>query len=218
MRLARIVRGQWAGFLALFVAVTGVAGAATGQFARLGANNVADRTTSFTNQQPGPVLRLRGAGGPPFTVNSTNQVPNLNASLVGGHPATDFLAADGRQILAVDYPGSFADPRKVYDRSFIAPAAGYLQVVLIGTCRVNDENRGRFTIFADTTNYPGSEIGAGLALSDPVEIGCTYSTGKLVTDGQKVKFRVLWDQVEGDLAEITALTVLVSFDTRTPPK
>lgn len=217
-RTRALVRDQWAGFLALFVALTGVAGAATGQFAKLGGINLADRTTTFVNQKPGPVLRLQGSGGPPFTVDSTTQVPNLNASLLGGRRAGDFLTADGRQILAVDYPATFADPRKVYDRSFVAPAAGHLSIVLVGTCKVNDGHRGRFTIFADTTNYPGREVGSGLTVAQPVEIGCTYSAGKLVTAGQKVNFRVLWDRVKGDAAEIADLTVLVSFDTRTPPK
>jgi hypothetical protein len=77
--------------VALVIAMSGSAYAATGGTFILGKANKATSLTSLSNSK-GTALALSSAGGkPPLTVNSSVQVPKLNASELGGVPATEFL-------------------------------------------------------------------------------------------------------------------------------
>jgi hypothetical protein len=77
--------------VALVIAMSGSAYAATGGTFILGKANKATNLTSLSNSK-GTALALSSASGkPPLTVNSSVQVPNLNASELGGEPATEFL-------------------------------------------------------------------------------------------------------------------------------
>lgn len=61
----------------------------------LGHRNVESRTTSLSNPK-GVALALKAkADRPALSVNTRSQVANLNAELLGGHPAGDFLPTTG---------------------------------------------------------------------------------------------------------------------------
>jgi peptidoglycan hydrolase-like protein with peptidoglycan-binding domain len=80
---------------ALFVALSGTAYAATGGTFILGKPNTAASVSSLSNSA-GTALSLSSkAGTPPLTVGSTSQVPKLNASLLGGLPASSFVQGRG---------------------------------------------------------------------------------------------------------------------------
>jgi hypothetical protein len=87
--------------VALFIALSGTAYAATGGTFILGKANSASAVSSLTNTA-GTALRLSSAAGtPPLSVNSSVQVPKLNASLLGGNPASSFVQGGGRVSSAV---------------------------------------------------------------------------------------------------------------------
>lgn len=84
--------------LALVVGlVVGLASAALGANGKpliLGkAANTATRVTGLVKVGAGPALRLNVDSGPPLSVNSTDQVLNLNADLVDGRSASSFVAS-----------------------------------------------------------------------------------------------------------------------------
>jgi hypothetical protein len=82
--------------VALFIALSGTAYAATGGNFILGKANSATSVSSLSNTA-GTALSLSSkAGTPPLSVNSTVQVPKLNASLLGGNPASSFVRGSGR--------------------------------------------------------------------------------------------------------------------------
>lgn len=71
-------------YLALFMAMSGTAVAATGGSFLLGKANTADRTSTLTSSA-GSALSLRApTGSPPLQVNRTVKVSNLNADLLDG--------------------------------------------------------------------------------------------------------------------------------------
>lgn len=73
-------------YLALFLAMSGTAVAATGGTFVLGTRNTADSTSVLTNSA-GPALSLESpAGTPPPKINRTTKVTNLNADLLDGPP------------------------------------------------------------------------------------------------------------------------------------
>jgi hypothetical protein len=81
--------------LALLFAMSGTAYAATGGTFLLGRANTANAVTSLTNSR-GSALRLNStATTPPFTVSNSVQVPNLDASQLGGTPATGYMRGGG---------------------------------------------------------------------------------------------------------------------------
>jgi len=80
---------------ALVAAMSGTAYAATGGTFILGQHNTATRVSSLANSK-GTALSLSSASNAaPLEVSNSVQIPNLNASLLGGQPASAFLAADG---------------------------------------------------------------------------------------------------------------------------
>jgi hypothetical protein len=94
--------------VALFFAMSGTAVAATGGNLILGKANTATSVSSLTNTK-GTALKLSSTlTTPPLTVSNSVQVPNLNASELGGQPASGFVqgggtVSDGR--LSLSFPG-----------------------------------------------------------------------------------------------------------------
>ncbi|HTY71782.1 MAG TPA: hypothetical protein VMI11_05065 [Actinomycetes bacterium] len=87
MRLRRPGHAVVVAYLALFVAATGTATAATGGALLLGRANAASRTTTLSNSGGGAALRLRthSRTSAPLSVSgNTNKVPGLNADLLDG--------------------------------------------------------------------------------------------------------------------------------------
>jgi hypothetical protein len=92
--LRRVSPATAISIVALFVALSGTAYAATGGTFILGKANSATSVSSLTNTG-GTALRLSSkTGTAPLTVNSSKQVPNLNASLLGGQSASAFFQVD----------------------------------------------------------------------------------------------------------------------------
>jgi hypothetical protein len=80
---------------ALVVAMSGTAYAATGGTFLLGRANKATALSSLSNSK-GTALQLSSKNGtPPLTVSNGVQVPELNASELGGIPATGFMQGTG---------------------------------------------------------------------------------------------------------------------------
>ena len=92
-------------YLALFMAMSGTAVAATGGTFILGKKNSADVVTTLTSTA-GPALSLRSpAGVAPLQVNRSVRVDRLNADLLDGRDSTDFVRlgttnAGGRTTLS----------------------------------------------------------------------------------------------------------------------
>jgi hypothetical protein len=81
--------------IALFFAMGGTAVAATGGNFILGKANTATSTTSLTNSK-GTALSLSSTPTtPPLKVSNSVQVPNLNASELGGKTSSAFLPVKG---------------------------------------------------------------------------------------------------------------------------
>jgi hypothetical protein len=98
---------------AAVIAITGAAsGSGVGAIFNLGQTNKVNATSaltgstkhpmlSVTNSGPGTALSLQvKAGKAPFSVNSAVQVPKLNASLLGGLAASQFVQGAGQSRLA----------------------------------------------------------------------------------------------------------------------
>jgi hypothetical protein len=91
---------------ALVFAMSGTAVAATGGDFILGKANTAATVTSLSNAK-GTALSLSSAAtAPPLKVSNSVQVPSLNASELGGSPASGFVQgggtiSDGRESLGV---------------------------------------------------------------------------------------------------------------------
>ena len=84
--------------VALLVALSGSAYAATGGNFILGGANTASKVSSLANKK-GTALSLSSmAGTPSLTVNSAVQVPNLNASLLGGSASSSFVMGGGTMV------------------------------------------------------------------------------------------------------------------------
>lgn len=82
--------------IALVSAMSGTAVAATGGDFILGKSNAAASTTSLTNAK-GTALSLSSASTKPaLTVSNSVQVPDLNASELGGNGPSAFMAGTGQ--------------------------------------------------------------------------------------------------------------------------
>jgi hypothetical protein len=80
-------------YLALFVAMSGTAVAATGGTFILGSSNRAGQASILANPNGHPLTLKAEAGHPPLKVNRTKLVPRLNADRVDGLHASQFLRA-----------------------------------------------------------------------------------------------------------------------------
>jgi hypothetical protein len=84
--------------IALFFAMSGTAVAATGGDFLLGKPNTATSVSSLTNSK-GTALSLTAApASPPLRVSNSTQVPDLNASKLGGITASGFLQGGGTDV------------------------------------------------------------------------------------------------------------------------
>ncbi len=89
-RIGSISHATVVAYLALFMAMSGTAVAATGGTFILGRSNSADRVSTVTNST-GPALSLRSPSGqPPLQVNRKVRITNLNADLLDGRDSTGF--------------------------------------------------------------------------------------------------------------------------------
>lgn len=104
------LRQQWAGFLALFLVVGGVAAAGAGVTpVRLGGRNQTDSTTGIRNTGGGPALELRVDGNQPaLGVSNDTLIERLNAAFLRGMTPSDFAPASGSP--------NYADVDEVYTR------------------------------------------------------------------------------------------------------
>jgi hypothetical protein len=111
------------GTLALVVAFTGTATAASGGHALLGKTNVSNKSTTIANRN-GVALALVGKKSrPPLSVSrNATQVPSLNASLLGGVSAAGLRA--GAKLFAT--PGQFTlvVPNGIHHAVFTAIGGG----------------------------------------------------------------------------------------------
>lgn len=129
--ILRTLRTQWLGAIGLLVGVTGVALGATGQPALLGKLNQADKPTAFENTANGTAATFKTKSTqPPFQVTSPKQVPNLNASKVGGKLPSAFAAA-GASYTKGESDTRFIDATEIGNyytknqaNAAFAPAAG----------------------------------------------------------------------------------------------
>lgn len=80
-------------YIALAVAMSGTAVAATGGPFILGTTNKARQPSVLVNPAGHPLTLKAKDGHPPLKVNQTRQVPRLNADLVDGLHARQFLRA-----------------------------------------------------------------------------------------------------------------------------
>jgi hypothetical protein len=94
--------------IALVFAMSGTAVAATGGDFILGKANTASAVSSLTNTK-GTALSLSAKStSPPLTVSNSVQVPKLNASELGGTPASGFLGVNGTAANASELGGTSA--------------------------------------------------------------------------------------------------------------
>jgi hypothetical protein len=84
--MKRPSHGTVVAYLALFMAMSGTAVAATGGAFLLGKSNTAGATTTLTSSGAGAALALKAhsASAPALSVNTKAVVPNLNAAYLGG--------------------------------------------------------------------------------------------------------------------------------------
>jgi len=92
--------------IALVFAMSGTAVAATGGTFILGKSNTATNVTRLDNSK-GTALSLSAKStSPPLTVSNSVQVPKLNASELGGTPASGFLGVNGTAANASELGGT----------------------------------------------------------------------------------------------------------------
>ncbi len=93
--IARMLRQQWAGFLALFLVLGGVAYGGVPEVLKLGARNSTDETTFLRNTGAGAALDLRVDDGPALAVSTSGLVERLNAQFLQGKEPGAFAPASG---------------------------------------------------------------------------------------------------------------------------
>lgn len=118
--------------MALLFAMSGTAVAATGGDFLLGKANTATAVTSLTNTK-GTALSLSSTSTtPPLTVSNSVQVPKLNASELGGVPASGYMQGGGTTTGArVALTGTAGD-------SFLVTPAAHL----VGGCDLGGSDTG----------------------------------------------------------------------------
>jgi hypothetical protein len=129
------------GALAIVVALTGTAVAATGTTLVLGTNNTATKTTTIVDTQGIPLVLHGKKSKPPFTVGgNTTRVPSLDLALLRGASASNLLA----RSLVYANPGQYT----------IAVPAGIHHAIIVAI--------GAGGAGGDGTNGPAAGGGAGL--------------------------------------------------------
>jgi hypothetical protein len=93
MNVKRPSHGVVVAYLALFVAMTGTATAATGGSFILGKGNSASTTTTLSNSNGVPLSLNSRSGSAPLKVGSSTKVSNLNVDKLDGLDSTQFQRA-----------------------------------------------------------------------------------------------------------------------------
>jgi hypothetical protein len=177
MRRLEVTPSLVISLLALFVALSSGAYAATGGNFILGQANTASSQTSLTGKGGAPALQVTNnsaklgatalalhtaAGHPPLTTNSTTTAPNLSADLLDGIDSSGFAQGGNTQILTdrkVTVPGGS-------NMTFAISGFGVIQ----GTCFSNvaslvfqNTSGGSIDVWTQDTSSGGVQTGTVLA-------------------------------------------------------
>jgi hypothetical protein len=91
MKFTKPTHGVVVAYLALFIAMTGTATAATGGSFTLGKSNSANKASSLANTSGTPLSLQAKTGFAPLRVNSSTKVLKLNADKLDGFDSTSFV-------------------------------------------------------------------------------------------------------------------------------
>jgi hypothetical protein len=131
--------------VALFFAMSGTAVAATSGGFILGKSNSASSVSSLTNTK-GTALKLSSPPtAPPLQVSNSVQVPNLNASKLGGKSAFDYMAGGGQvshvagtTIFNNNIPLNLpVTPNNLYSLQIACTSSGEAQLTLTARTNIN---------------------------------------------------------------------------------
>jgi hypothetical protein len=125
--------------VALVFAMSGTAVAATGGDFILGKANTASSVSSLTNTKGTALSLSASATAPPLKVSNSVQVPKLNASELGGIPASGFVQGNGTDVVDRAALGDGGN------RNFLATGAA----VVDAFCDVG--GTGASLVFSDAT-------------------------------------------------------------------
>jgi hypothetical protein len=147
--------------VALVIAMSGTAYAATGGDFILGKSNTATSQTSLSNSK-GTALNLSSTSTtPPLTVSNSVQVPKLNASQLDGKSSSAFLPATGTAVnsseLGGQLPSAFLSATGTAANSSElggVPASGFIQ----GGGNVSDGRASLSGSAADLATASGSLV------------------------------------------------------------
>jgi hypothetical protein len=148
----------------------------------LGHGNTAQHPTKLRNRGKGPALSLTAKKGPALAVNSTAQVPRLNASLVGGKDAAALEPATTVYTL----PGATL-PHGFDYREFTL-AAGTYEITMSGFLTPDPADTGDFyascsvldpAALAHPTTATGSQIYLGDTNTSQNQRGFNSASGVL---------------------------------------
>lgn len=192
MRRPQVTPSLVISLLALFVALSSGAYAATGGTFILGQANTATSKTSLTAKAGAPALQITNnstkpgatalvlntaAGHPPLTTNSTTTAPNLSADLLDGIDSTAFVQGGNTQTLSerkVTVPGAAAVTL------FSIPGLG----VIKGDCLVNvaqviftNTSGGNIDLWTQDTSRGGLQTGTVFPNGDTTVINQSGSAG-----------------------------------------
>lgn len=178
--IARIIRQQVLGAIALLVVLGGVGVAATGGDFKLGSSNTADRKSVLENTGNGPALQLKSkAGQPPLAVSNTVQVPRLNASLLQGKPANTFAvkssvytkaqsdakyAAAGSSYTKSEADAAFAAAGSSYTKAETDAAAVYVTLLKTDFTGSSNGDGSDHVIASHTVTVPGPGVVTAIGL------------------------------------------------------
>lgn len=128
--IARTVRQQFIGIVALAGLIGAAASAATGGPLLLGKSNITDKPTGVQNTGTGAVLDLKAkAGQPPLKTNSPVKVKNLNADQLDGRDVSALALASAVYTKAqADLRFALAGAaytKSQADAAFLSPAEAY---------------------------------------------------------------------------------------------
>ena len=186
--------------IALVFAMSGTAYAATGGDFILGKANTATSVTSLTNNK-GTALSLSASSTtPPLKVSNSVQVPNLNASELGGHTSSAFLPTNGTAANSSELGG--------------LPATDYMTggQIAIDTATVASGDTADVTVPGAVSNDYGLQLECFNGMATPLIFakGTTLQYWILPPDGQsELSGVLLLGGEEGSSGTTTAATWVV---------
>ena len=187
--------------IALVFAMSGTAYAATGGDFILGKANTATGVSSLTNKK-GTALSLSSSSTtPPFKVSNSVQVPNLNASELGGDTSSAFLPTNGTAANSSELGGQ--------------PASDYMTgtgQIAIDTATVASGDTADVTVPGAVSNDYGLQLECFNGMATPLIFakGTTLQYWILPPDGQsELSGVLLLGGEEGSSGTTTAATWVV---------